>query len=223
MRSALYSERLLDSDFDYLMSNFFRYLAHLAYHAGVAGLLVVGFLDSSFLILPFGNDVLLIALSAHHHDKVVFYALAATTGSVLGCWLTIWLSGKGEESLRKRVSSKRLNYIENKVKKHAGWAIGFASVMPPPFPFTTFVAAAAAFDYPRKRLFAIISGARFVRFAVEGYLAVRYGTHILKFLNSRELEYLVVPLVVISIAGSAYSVYKWIKSSAPAKGKKKSQ
>jgi membrane protein YqaA with SNARE-associated domain len=204
------------------MTHFFRAIAHLAYHAGIGGLLVVGFLDSSFLILPFGNDVLLIALSAHHHNLVVYYALAATAGSVLGCWLTIWLSGKGEESIRKRVSSKRLNFIEAKVEKHAGWAIAFASVMPPPFPFTTFVAVAAALDYPRKRLFAIIAGARLLRFTTEGYLAVRYGTHILKFLNSRELEFVVVPFIVISIAGSAFSIYKWIKSSAVKSRKRKS-
>jgi membrane protein YqaA with SNARE-associated domain len=205
------------------MAHFFRYLGHLAYHAGIGGLLAVGFLDSSFLILPFGNDVLLIALSAHHHGMVPLYALAATGGSVLGCWLTIWLSGKGEERLRKRVSGKRLKYIEDKVKKHAGWMIAFASVMPPPFPFTTFVAGAAAFDYPRKRMFSIIGGARFTRFAVEGWLAIAYGTAILRFLNSRELEYVVVPLVLISIAGSAFSVYKWIKSSAPAKSKTRSK
>jgi membrane protein YqaA with SNARE-associated domain len=203
------------------MTNFFRYLGHLAYHAGVGGLLIVGFLDSSFLILPFGNDVLLIALSARHHDKVIFYALAATAGSILGCWLTIWLSGKGEERLRERVSNKRLNYIEGKVKKHAGWAIAFASLMPPPFPFTTFVAAAAAFDYPRKRLFAIIGGARLLRFSVEGYLAVVYGRSILAFLNSRELKFVVIPLVLISVGGSIFSVYKWIQSSAPKRRKAK--
>jgi membrane protein YqaA with SNARE-associated domain len=205
------------------MTHFFRYLGHLAYHAGIAGLLVVGFLDSSFLILPFGNDVLLIALSARHHNLVVYYALAATVGSVLGCWITVWLSAKGEESIRKRVSSKRLNFLEKKVEKHAGWALAFASVMPPPFPFTTFVAVAAAFDYPRKRLLAIIGAMRFVRFAVEGYLGVHYGTHILRFLNSRQMEYVVVPLIVISIAGSAYSIYKWIKSSAPKNRKRKSK
>jgi len=205
------------------MADFFRYLGHLAFHAGIGGLLIVGFLDSSFLILPFGNDVLLIALSAHHHGMVALYALAATAGSLLGCWLTIWLSGKGEERLRKRVSGKRLKYIEDKVKKHAGWMIAFASVMPPPFPFTTFVAGAAAFDYPKKRMFSIIGGSRFARFAVEGWLAVAYGTAILRFLNSRELEYVIVPLVLISIAGSAFSVYKWIKSSAPAKREKKSK
>lgn len=201
------------------MTDFFRYLGHLAYHAGISGLLIVGLLDSSFLILPFGNDVLMIALSAHHHKMVPLYALAATAGSVLGCWLTVWLSGKGEEQLRRRVSGKRLKYIEAKVKTQAGWMIAFASVMPPPFPFTTFVAAAAAFDYPKKRMFSIIGGARFARFAVEGWLAIVYGTAILRFLSSRELKFVVISLVVLSIAGSAYSIYKWIRSSSPKRKK----
>jgi membrane protein YqaA with SNARE-associated domain len=203
------------------MTDSFRYLGHLAYRAGIGGLVAVGFLDSSFLILPFGNDVLLIALSAHHHGMVALYALAATAGSVLGCWLTIWLSGKGEERLRTRVSGKRLKYIEDKVKKHAGWMIAFASVMPPPFPFTTFVAGAAAFDYPKKRMFSIIGGTRFARFAVEGWLAIAYGTAILRFLRSRELRFVVIPLVVLSIAGSAYSIYKWIRGSSLQKRKDK--
>jgi membrane protein YqaA with SNARE-associated domain len=201
------------------MTDFFRYLGHLAYHAGIGGLLAVGFLDSSFLILPFGNDVLFIALSAHHHRMVALYALAATAGSVLGCWLTIWLSGKGEKRLRQRVSGKRLKYIEDKVKKHAGWMIAFAGMMPPPFPFTTFVAGAAAFDYPKKRMFSIIGGTRLARFAVEGWLAIAYGTAILRFLSSRELRYVVIPLVVLSIAGSAYSIYKWIRGSSSQKRK----
>jgi membrane protein YqaA with SNARE-associated domain len=203
------------------MTSFFRYLGHLAYHAGAPGLILVGFLDSSFLILPFGNDFLLIALTAHHHKMAIVYALCATAGSLLGCWVTIWLGGKGEASIRKRVSGKRLNYIESKVEKHAGWAVAVASIMPPPFPFTTFVAVAAAFDYPRKKLFAVIGFARLVRFAVEGYLAVHYGTHILRFLSSRELKFFVVPFVFVSFAGSAYSIYKWIRGSASAKRQRK--
>ena len=197
------------------MTDFFRYLGRFAYHGGISGLLIVGFLDSSFLILPFGNDVLMIALSAHHHKMMPLYALAATVGSVLGCWLNFWLSGKGGLQLRRRVSGKRLKYLEYKVKTHAGWMLAFASIMPPPFPFTPFVAAAAAFDYPKKRMLGIIGGTRFVRFAAEGWLAIAHGTAILEFLSSRELRFVVIPLIVLSIAGSAYSVYQWIRSSSP--------
>lgn len=196
------------------MTNFFRVIGHLAYHAGTAGLLTVGFLDSTFLIIPFGNDILLIALSVHHHAKVPLYALAATAGSVLGCWFTIWLSAKGGAHLRKRVSLKRLKYVQAQVEKRAGWAVGFASLMPPPFPFTAFVAAAAAFDYPRKRLFAVIASARFARFAIEGALAVHYGKWFLALAKSATLEYILAPVIAVSILASVYSIYTWVKDSA---------
>ncbi len=203
------------------MTDFFRALGHLAYHAGVFGLLTVGFLDSTFLIIPFGNDILLIALSAHHHKMVPVYALAATTGSVLGCWLTIWLSGKGGASIRKRVSLKRMKYVQRQVEKRAGWAVGIASMMPPPFPFTAVVATAAAFDYPRKKLFAIIAGARFARFAIEGALAIYYGRSIIALAKSDTLKYILVPLIAISIVASIYSIYSWIKDSKGVKRAKR--
>ena len=195
------------------MTDFFRALGHLAYHAGAAGLLTVGFLDSTFLIIPFGNDILLIALSVRHHNLVPLYALAATTGSVLGCWLTIWMSGKGGDSIRKRVPLKRVKYVQQQVEKRAGWAVGVASVMPPPFPFTAIVATAAAFNYPRKKLFAIIAVARFARFAIEGSLAVYYGRRILTLAKSDTLKYILAPIIVVSVLASVYSIYGWIKDS----------
>jgi membrane protein YqaA with SNARE-associated domain len=195
------------------MTNFFRAIGHLAYHAGAAGLLTVGFLDSTFLIIPFGNDILLIALSVHHHAKVPLYALAATAGSVLGCWFTIWLSAKGGAHLRKRVSLKRLKYVQAQIERRAGWAVAFAAIMPPPFPFTAFVAAAAAFDYPRKKLFAVIAISRFVRFSIEGALGVYYGRSILLFAKSPTLTYVLAPVIVISILASIYSIYGWVKES----------
>jgi membrane protein YqaA with SNARE-associated domain len=195
------------------LTNCLRVLGHLAFHAGALGLLTIGFLDSTFLIMPFGNDILLIALSAHHHNLVPFYALTATVGSVLGSWLTIWLSSKGAARVRKHIPLKRSNYVQHQVAKRAGWAVGIASVMPPPFPFTAFVAATAAFNYPRQKLFTIIASARFVRFAIEGALAIYYGRWILTLANSQTLKYILAPVIAIAIIGSAYSIYSWTKES----------
>ena len=38
------------------------------------------------------------------------------------------------------------------MRDNAGQALAIASLVPPPFPFTAFVMAAAALQYPRKRL-----------------------------------------------------------------------
>jgi membrane protein YqaA with SNARE-associated domain len=161
--------------------------------------------DSSFLTGPRGNDLLVVALSANNHPRMLYYVLMATVGSVLGCFVTDWISRKGEHQMENHVSRKRLTYIENHVAKRAGWALAVASLMPPPFPFTPFVAGAAAFEYPRKKLLGIIAIARFVRFLAEGLLAIHYGPQIIAVAKSRTFEDAIIAVVIIAIGASSFS------------------
>jgi membrane protein YqaA with SNARE-associated domain len=157
---------------------------------------------------------LIVALSARTPDHMLYYVAMATAGSVLGCWLTDWLSRKGgEEGLSKRVSKRRLAYVEAQVKKHAAAALAFASLMPPPFPFTPFVMVAAALKYPRGKLLGVIGVARFIRFLVEGMLAVRYGKKILSVAQTPLIQGIVIGIVVISLGGTAWSLYQWARRS----------
>jgi hypothetical protein len=56
---------------------------------GGIGLLVLGVLDSSYLFAPWGNDLLIIALTARRPSVpyMVYYAAMSAAGSVLGCLL----------------------------------------------------------------------------------------------------------------------------------------
>ena len=182
------------------------------FRAGGLGILTLSTLDSSPLVVPFGNDVLLLALCARYHQRVVYYVAMATLGSVIGCLATDWVSRKGEGSLTKIMPGKRLSYIRKQVEKRAGWTLVVASILPPPFPFTVFVAGAAALRYPRGKLLGSVGVGRFVRFAIEGALAVHYGRWIIKQAESPLLEHIMIALVVISIAGSTYSIYRWFES-----------
>ncbi len=195
------------------MKNFLRHLAIGVFHLGGPGLLAVGALDSSFLVLPLGNDVLVVTLCASHTSRTLYYVAMVTAGSILGCSITSWLSRKGEHKLRQHVSERRLNYIERHASKPAGWMVVVAAVMPPPFPFTLFVAEAAAFEYPPSKLLLIIGGARLLRFSVEGVLAVLYGQWILGVIQTRAFEYGVAVLMVICIGASAYSIIRLVRQS----------
>ena len=73
----------------------------LASKLGGIGLLILGLLDSSFLFLPLGNDLLMLGLTAHQHDKLLYYAVMATAGSAAGCFLTDWVARKGERRVCK--------------------------------------------------------------------------------------------------------------------------
>lgn len=191
-----------------------RHVYAFFYHLGGFGLVGLGVLDSSFLFTPFGNDLLIIALTARHHARMPYYAAMASAGSVAGCLLVDLVCRKGgKEGLKKRVSRKRIEYLERKIGQDAGYALAVASLMPPPFPFTPWVIAAAALQYPRKKLLSVIAVARFARFCIEGTLAVFFGRGILRLARSDQFKYVIFVLLVVSIAGSAYSVYLWVKQS----------
>jgi membrane protein YqaA with SNARE-associated domain len=195
-----------------------RHLYRVLAHLGGFGLLLVSVIDSSPLMVPFGNDLLLIAMSVRKHNLVVYYALMAACGSVLGCLMVDALSRKsGEKGFRKTVSHKRFDYIKRHLKKNAAWTLALASFMPPPFPFTVFVAGTAAFQFPRKKLLVVLCVSRFARFLVEGLLAVWFGQRLLRFARSPVLGYLVAAVIVVSIAGSALAIRSWIKRSKGAR------
>jgi len=184
-------------------------IARGLFRAGGLGLLTLGAFDSSPLVVPMGNDLLMLALSARYHERVLYYVAMATLGSLIGCFATDWISRKSEGGQKKFLSGKHLDYIRKQVEKRAGWTLMVASLMPPPFPFTAFVAAAAAFRYPRIKLLSFVGVARFVRFAIESALAIHYGRWIIKQAESPVLDHVMIALIVISIGGSAFSIYEW--------------
>src|SRR5438876_4802303 len=170
---------------------------------GAFGLLIVGVLDDSFLFTPLGNDLLMVALTARNHRMLPVYAAMASAGSVLGCLLIDWVSRNGgKKGLDKLLSGRELNYVKRKVESNAGWALAWASILPPPFPFTAFVIGAAAFQYSRKKLLGIVGVARLARFFALGLLAIAFGETILRWAKSPGVQTAILALVAISVVGS---------------------
>jgi membrane protein YqaA with SNARE-associated domain len=175
---------------------------------GGLGLLTLSIFDASPLVVPFGNDLLMLALSARHHDRVAYYIFMVTAGSLIGSLFTDWLSRKGEHGLKKIVPGKYQDAITKLVKTKSGWTLLIGALMPPPFPFTAIVAATAAFRYPRKKLLGFIAAGRMIRFSIEAALAIHYGRWIVRQASSPLLEHVMIVIIVLSILGSAYSIYQ---------------
>jgi membrane protein YqaA with SNARE-associated domain len=192
-----------------------RRLALFFFSLGGFGLLLLGVLDSSFLFMPLGNDLLVVALTAAHRERMLYYVAMATTGSVLGVAITHWVSAKGgQKGLESgNQKSKRMAYVERRVHENGAIAIATAALMPPPFPFTPFIIVAAALQYPRKKMLAIVAGCRALRFAIEGSLALVYGRGIIRLAQAAWVQRFIIVLVVISIAGSAWSIFSWVRKS----------
>ena len=192
----------------------FRHLFAFFLHIGAFGLIILGILDSSFLFLPFGNDLLLVVLAARNHAYLPLYVLAASLGSATGVLLLDLVCRKGgEEGLKKMMSPKRLDYLKKKMSHSAAIPLVVTCLAPPPFPFTAVIAAASAFQYPKVRLLGYVFAARAVRFTLIGLAAIRFGRGILRMANSPEFVWFVVGFSALCIIGSTLSIMRWIRLS----------
>jgi len=195
---------------------FVRHVAEWLIHLGAFGPLLLGILDSSFLVFPFGNDLLVVVLTARNHDHLPLYVLTASLGSAGGVFLLDLVSRKGgEEGLKRLMSRSRLEYFKKKVGKRAALALSIASIAPPPFPFTLVVATMSAFQYPRVRLLSVILGARMIRFTVVSLLALWFGPRILRIIRSSEFEWFMLVFIALCLIASAVQIVRWSRRPSP--------
>ncbi len=199
---------VLGSSWAYTIVNFLR-------HLGAPGLFLLGALDSSFLVLPFGNDFLLIALvSSSHGLGWLVYVIVSALGSLVGVFIVDSIMRKaGEKGLARFVKPNRVKQLKKKLDKRVGWVIFSSTLLPPPFPFTPVIMCASALQTSRTKLYGGVFAGRLVRFTIEALLALYFGKQVLQFLNSPILDYVVYALIVIAIIGSALSLLKWLRSN----------
>jgi membrane protein YqaA with SNARE-associated domain len=181
---------------------------------GLPGLFLMSALDSSFLVLPFGNDLLLIALVSSNRSSLIWiaYVTASAIGSVVGVLVIDLLMRKaGEKGLERFVKKQQIEKVKAKVENKLGMTVFVATLIPPPFPFTPVVMTASALQCSRGKLFTAVFLGRLVRFGVEALLALRFGRHMIVFLNSEVVSYFVYGLIGVAIVLSTLSLIKWLK------------
>jgi membrane protein YqaA with SNARE-associated domain len=191
------------------MHHFFRFLFQLGY----LGPFVMGVLDSSFLFLPFGNDLLVVALTARHHQRYLLYVAMAVAGSTLGVLLITWAARKlGEAGITRMAGERRFSYLKGKIEKRGAVVLALGCLAPPPFPFTMVVAVTSALGYSRPKLLATVGISRAVRFLILGYLAILYGRWIIHAIGTPAFKWTVIAFAGLCTVGSVLSILKWFRS-----------
>ena len=181
---------------------------------GVFGLFLLSALDSSFLVLPFGNDLLLIALVNSNRDSMVWigYVLVCVMGSIVGVFvLDVLMRKSGEKGLERFLSPEKIDKFKKKIENKAGITVFVATVLPPPFPFTPVVMTASALQCPRGKLLGAVFVGRLVRFTTEAILALYFGRKLIAYINSDVVTYVVYGLVGVAAVLSTLSLITWLR------------
>lgn len=184
----------------------------LMLHLGYLGPFFMGVLDSSFLVLPFGNDLVVVLLVARHHQAAIWYILAAACGSTAGALLLALVSRKlGEEGITRWAGRNRYERLKRHMGRHGGLAVAIGGLAPPPFPFTTVIAGAAALSYPLSRLLLINFLARAARFTLLSLLAFQFGRQVLQTANSAAFKWTMIVFTALCVIASVFSIIHWLR------------
>jgi membrane protein YqaA with SNARE-associated domain len=183
---------------------------------GMPGLFLMSALDSSFLVLPFGNDLLLVALVSSNRDSLIWiaYVVVSALGSVVGVFAIDLLMRKaGEKGLERFVKPKKLERLKQRIENKLGVTVLVATLLPPPFPFTPVIMTASAFQCSRPKLFGAVFVGRLVRYTAEAILALYFGRRVIAFFNSDVVAYFMYGLITAAIVLSTLSLIRWFKRS----------
>ena len=194
------------------LSGWKQKIAAFAGGLGAPGLLLISFLDSSFLTFPVINDLLLIDLSIQHPARMPLYAAMAALGSLLGCVLLFLLARKSEEAFFHKKAGKHAHAIRHWVENNGFGGVLVAALLPPPTPFKFFVLAAGVFEVPLGSFASAIALARVFRYFGIGYLAVRYGADAMPYLLAHKLQ---ISVFVIGLATISYALSRVLLRHKP--------
>ncbi len=165
------------------------------------GLFLVAILDSSFLSIPEGNDILIVVLSiGATWGRMAYYVAMTTLGSILGC-LALYTVGRkgGSPLLKRRFSAETVAWAEKQYERFGLLTVVIPSVLPPPTPFKIFVLTAGVFELPTWEFVGAVAIGRTVRYAMWGVLAVLYGQAVKDYMQQNLTRVGIVLFVLLLI------------------------
>ena len=177
---------------------------------GGLGLILLGLADNSIVPLPGSMDAATIVLAAHQKTWWWYYASMATIGGLVGGYTTYALGRKGgKEALEKKLPHEKAERVYRAFEKYGFWTLFVPALLPPPVPFTPFLFAAGALNYPKKKFFAAVGVARAIRYFALAYLGLIYSKQIFGFFHDYYQPILWTVVVLAVIGGAVSAIYVW--------------
>jgi membrane protein YqaA with SNARE-associated domain len=198
------------------MQRLVSWVQGFALSLGGPGLFLLAFLDSSFLSFPEVCDLLIVWLTVRHKERMLFYALMCTLGSVAGCFALYSLGRRGGEAfLKKRFKAGHIERAMSGFRRFGLLAVIVPSLLPPPMPFKIFVLAAGVAKVRPFDFLLAVSIGRGLRYFGEGFLALWYGEQAIGFMRENARTTGLV-LALLIVAGTVTFVWwrRRVRSSA---------
>jgi membrane protein YqaA with SNARE-associated domain len=179
---------------------------------GGPGLILLGIADNSFVPLTGSMDVFTIWLAAKHRDLWPYYAAMATTGAVLGGYITYALGrGGGKEALHLKLNKERAEKIFDQFDRWGFRTVAVTAMLPPPFPMVPVLLAAGALQYPRKKFVGALALGRSVRYFLIAGFGSLYARQIAAFFN-RYYKLALFTLIGLAVIGSIVALREYLHS-----------
>lgn len=175
---------------------------------GGLSLFVIEFFDSSFPPLPFVADLLVVRLTIHKPQFMLYYAAMATLGSLAGCFCLYYVAKKGGEAMFRRSAGGRAERIRDWVLRYKFLGIAVPAILPPPLPFKPFILAAGVFQVPKRTFALALIAGRGFRYTAEGVLAIFFGEQVIHYLMHHTMQFILIVLAIVV----AYLVAWWLLS-----------
>ncbi len=177
---------------------------------GGLGLILLGLADNSVVPLPGSMDAATVVLAAHEKTWWWYYAVMAIIGAVIGGYATYELGRKGgREALEKKLPHEKAERVYRAFAKYGFLALFVPALLPPPVPFTPFLIAAGALNYPRRKFLVAVGVARAIRYFALGYLGSIYSEQIFGFLREYYQPILWTAVALAVIGGVVSGIYVW--------------
>ncbi len=169
---------------------------------GAFGLFFFGILDSLPLPIFAGSDILTAVLAASHRNPWYEYAAVATTGSLIGAYVTLRLARRaGIAYLHTKFGSNRVPAILGMFERWGTLALIVSTVIPF-FPASVFFAAAGASGYRTRKYLIVVGFCRVVRYSLIAILADHYGRRIIPVLRHPAQHWNWLLLIAATVAGA---------------------
>ena len=186
----------------------------LAEALGGPGLLLVAFVDSSFLTLPEVADLLVVLFTIRTPDDWAYFAAMTTVGSVTGSYALYAIGRKGGEALlRRKFHERHVDRGLEWYRRFGALVLSVPAMLPPPMPFKIFVLVAGVAGVQRRSFLTAVVLGRGLRYGGEAYLAKLYGDRALRFLEQNITDWLLP--VVLALAALAAGWWLWQRLKRP--------